>query len=113
MVGYPEALTDPSYRGQILVLTFPLVGNYGVPDRDVLDEFGLAKFFESDRIHVAGLIVQQYNDDHSHWNSNSSLAQWLRAQGVPALHGIDTRMLTKRIRDGGAPLAKIEFEGLS
>lgn len=80
MVGYPEALTDPSYRGQILVLTFPLVGNYGVPDRSAVDEFGLAKYFESDRIQVSGLIVQQYNDDHSHWNSNSSLAEWLRSQ---------------------------------
>jgi carbamoyl-phosphate synthase / aspartate carbamoyltransferase len=77
----------------------------------VLDEFGLPKYFESDRIQVAGLVVQQYNDDHSHWNSNSSLAAWLRSQGVPALHGIDTRALTKRIRDGGSMLAKIEFEG--
>lgn len=111
MVGYPEALTDPSYRGQILVLTFPLVGNYGVPDRSVLDEFGLPQYFESDKIQVSGLIVQQYNDDHSHWNSNSSLSEWLRSQGVPALAGIDTRMLTKRIRDGGAMLAKIEFPG--
>ena len=78
----------------------------------VVDEFGLSKYFESDRIQVSGLIVQQYNDDHSHWNSNSSLAEWLRSQGIPALHGIDTRMLTKRIRDGGAMLAKIEFEGV-
>jgi len=191
MVGYPEALTDPSYRGQILVLTYPLVGNYGVPDRKVgaccderrlvrveeseaagavrvsgwrggcsrqpasvgrwaqpesrhsvnaalllthvqqphtswwpatecpplrsrpqeLDEFGLPRFFESDKIQVAGLIVAEYNADHSHWNSTSSLGEWLTAHNVPALHGIDTRMLTKRIRDGGAMLAKIEFPG--
>lgn len=141
MVGYPEALTDPSYRGQILVLTFPLVGNYGVPDRKVrvrgndvvhvdaaalvqtvsrylplhgqaMDEFGLPRYFESDKIQVAGLIVAEYNADHSHWNSTSSLGEWLSQHGVPALHGIDTRMLTKRIRDGGAMLAKIEFPGV-
>ena len=92
--------------------TYPMVGNYGVPDMQVLDEFGLPRFFESDRIQVSGLIVQQYNDDHSHWNSNSSLGDWLASQGIPALHGIDTRALTKRIRDNGAVLAKIEFDGV-
>ena len=76
-----------------------------------LDEYGLAKYFESDRIQVAGLIVAEYNADHSHWNSTSSLGDWLRAAGIPALHGIDTRMLTKQIRESGAMLAKIEFDG--
>jgi carbamoyl-phosphate synthase (ammonia) len=111
MVGYPEALTDPSYRGQILVLTYPLVGNYGVPNSKVLDEFGLPKYFESDEIHITGLIVAEYNADHSHWNSNSSLGEWLQRHNIPALFGVDTRMLTKRIREGGVSLAKIEFAG--
>jgi carbamoylphosphate synthase small subunit len=75
----------------------------------VLDEFGLPKYFESDKIQVAGLIVAEYNADHSHWNSNSSLGEWLTAANVPALSGVDTRMLTKKIRDSGAMLAKIEF----
>jgi len=96
MVGYPEALTDPSYRGQILVLTYPLIGNYGVPDMKVLDEFGLPKYFESDKIHISGLVVCEYNADHSHWNSNSSLGDWLSLHNIPAIFGVDTRMLTKK-----------------
>ena len=81
------------------------------PAVQAVDEFGLPRFFESDKIQVAGLIVAEYNADHSHWNSQSSLGEWLSSHGIPALHGIDTRMLTKRIRDGGAMLAKIEFAG--
>ena len=109
MVGYPEALTDPSYRGQILVLTFPLVGNYGVPDTDVMDELGLPKFFESGEIHIAGLIVAEYSQRHSHWNAMQSLGEWLIQHDVPALSGVDTRMLAKRIRTRGALLGNIEF----
>ncbi|CAH1249022.1 CPS1 [Branchiostoma lanceolatum] len=111
LVGYPEALTDPSYCGQILTLTYPIVGNYGVPDTALRDEMGLMKYVESDRIHVAGLLVQDYSHHHSHWNSVKSLSQWLKDEGVPALYGIDTRMLTKLIRDRGTVLGKIEFEG--
>ena len=74
-----------------------------------LDEFGLSRFFESDRVHVSGLVVAEYNADHSHWNSQSSLGEWLSAQGVPAIFGVDTRALTKRIREKGAMMAKIEF----
>eukprot|EP00058_Branchiostoma_floridae_P013144 XP_002598632.1 hypothetical protein BRAFLDRAFT_67029 [Branchiostoma floridae] len=111
LVGYPEALTDPSYRGQILTLTYPIVGNYGVPDTALRDEMGLMQYVESDRIHVAGLLVQDYSHHHSHWNSVKSLSQWLKDEGVPALYGIDTRMLTKLIRDRGTVLGKIEFEG--
>lgn len=98
--------------GQILVLTFPLVGNYGVPG-DTKDEFGLPLFFESDKIHIAGLIVAEYSHEYSHWNAVKSLSQWLIDAGVPALYGIDTRRLTKRIREMGAVLGKIEFEGMA
>lgn len=111
MVGYPEALSDPSYRGQILVLTYPLIGNYGVPDMDVKDQFNLPKFFESSTVQISGLIVSEYSFQHSHWNAVKSLGDWLKEHNVPALFGIDTRMITKRIRSLGAVLGKIEFEG--
>jgi carbamoyl-phosphate synthase small subunit len=111
MVGYPEALTDPSYTGQILVLTSPMIGNYGVPS-DEKDENGIFKFFEGERIHIAGLIVADYSVDFSHWNAWKSLSQWLTEAGIPALCGIDTRRLTKRIREQGAILGKIEFMGM-
>lgn len=110
MVGYPEALTDPSYSGQILVLTSPMIGNYGVPS-DRKDDNGISKFFEGDRIHISGLIVADYSVDYSHWNAWKSLSQWLTEAGIPALCGIDTRRLTKRIREYGAILGKIEFSG--
>uniref|UniRef100_A0A8C7HUT7 carbamoyl-phosphate synthase (ammonia) n=1 Tax=Oncorhynchus kisutch TaxID=8019 RepID=A0A8C7HUT7_ONCKI len=111
LVGYPEALTDPSYRGQILTLTYPIVGNYGVPNTQELDELGLRRNIESDRIQVSGLLVQDYSHEYSHWNSVKSLGQWLQEEKVPALFGVDTRMLTKIIRDKGTVLGKIEFEG--
>lgn len=110
LVGYPEALTDPSYRGQILTLTYPIVGNYGVPDTKVKDEYDLMLNVESERIQVAGLIVQDYSHQHSHWNSVKSLSQWLKEDKIPALYGIDTRMITKKVRDMGTILGKIEFE---
>ena len=83
MVGYPEAITDPSYEGQILVITYPLVGNYGVPDPSLRDEFveDLPRYFESNRIHVAGLVVAHYTEDYSHYLANSSLSQWLKKRG--------------------------------
>ncbi|KAL1919958.1 uncharacterized protein VTP21DRAFT_1890 [Calcarisporiella thermophila] len=111
MVGYPESLTDPSYRGQLLVLTFPLVGNYGVPSREALDELlkDVPKYFESREIHVAGLIVGQYSQDYSHYLATSSLSQWLKENNVPAIYGIDTRALTKKIRTQGVMLGKILF----
>ncbi|ESP03191.1 hypothetical protein LOTGIDRAFT_137874, partial [Lottia gigantea] len=110
LVGYPEALTDPSYRGQILTLTYPIIGNYGVPDTNKVDEFGLRSYVESDKIQVSGLIVQDYTTEHSHWNSVQSLSQWLMNDGVPALFGIDTRMITKMVRDKGTVLGKIEYD---
>ena len=110
MTGYPESLTDPSYQGQILTLTQPMIGNYGVPDRTVLDEYGLSKFFESKRIHATGLIVQNYSHHYSHWNAKSSLGDWLKEEGIPGLCDIDTRMVTKKIRDRGAMKARIEID---
>ncbi|MFH0832135.1 MAG: glutamine-hydrolyzing carbamoyl-phosphate synthase small subunit [Candidatus Aenigmatarchaeota archaeon] len=109
MVGYPESLTDPSYHGQLLVLTYPLIVNYGVPSNDL--ENGLAKHFESDKIHVRGLIVSSYIDEYSHWNAKKSLSEWLKENGVPGIYGIDTRVLTKKIRENGTMLGKIIVDG--
>ncbi|KAI9311038.1 hypothetical protein BX666DRAFT_1096272 [Dichotomocladium elegans] len=112
MVGYPESLTDPSYRGQILVLTYPLIGNYGVPDRSEMEELlkDIPKYFESHAVHIAGLIVCDYTEDYSHYLAKSSLGAWLKEQNVPALYGIDSRALTKLIRDQGVLLGKILFK---
>lgn len=113
LVGYPESLTDPSYRGQILVITFPLVGNYGVPSRVEMDGsiIDMPAYFESNQIHVAGLIVASYSgEDFSHFLAVSSLGTWLKEQGIPAMQGIDTRALTKRIREEGNMLGKLRIE---
>lgn len=113
MVGYPESITDPSYRGQILVITFPLVGNYGVPSRDAMDEVlkELPKHFESSQIHIAALVVATYcGEDYSHFLAQSSLGQWLKEQGVPGIYGVDTRSLTKRIREEGSMLGRLLLE---
>lgn len=101
MVGYPESLTDPSYEGQILVSTYPIIGSYGVPDK---------KNWESDKIHVSGLIVSQYIDTPSHFQSKMTLGEWLKKEKVPGLVITDTRYLTQKLRDGGAQLAKIIFD---
>ncbi len=95
MVGYPEALTDPSYKGQILVLTYPLVGNYGVPGTGTLDALGLPEFFESAGLHITALVVANYSHDHSHWASVQSLGEWLAAHNIPGICGVDTRAITK------------------
>ncbi|NXI19852.1 CPSM synthase, partial [Irena cyanogastra] len=108
---YTEALTDPSYKGQILTLANPIVGNGGVPDTAALDEVGLRRFLESDGIKVSGLLVLDYSNEYSHWQATRSLGEWLQEEQVPALYGIDTRMLSKLIRDKGTVLGKIEFEG--
>lgn len=110
MVGYPESITDPSYRGQILVITFPLVGNYGVPSRETMDELlkDLPAHFESSQIHIAGLVVASYaGEDFSHFLATSSLGTWLKEEGVPAMYGVDTRALTKRIREEGSMLGRM------
>lgn len=126
MVGYPESLTDPSYSGQILVLTYPLIGNYGVPARpdvstsatpadqdahnvppptQLLDKLPLE--FESSHVHIAALVVANYHPSFSHHLAKSSLGQWLKEQGVPAIWGVDTRMLTKKLREGGVLLGRV------
>lgn len=107
MTGYPESLTDPSYKGQILVPTYPMIGNYGVPVDDERD--GISKFFESDKIHCKALVISDYSSRYSHWNSQKSLGDWLKEQQIPGLFGIDTRALTQKLRDHGAMLGKILF----
>eukprot|EP00977_Amphora_coffeiformis_P022321 scaffold10821_cov199-Amphora_coffeaeformis.AAC.6 len=104
MVGYPEALTDPSYKGQILVLTYPLIGNYGVPNEADLDDLGLPRFMESKKVQIAGLVVSTYSWEHSHWAAQQSLANWLEQHKVPAIYGVDTRALTKKLREVGSML---------
>jgi len=118
MVGYPESITDPSYRGQILVITFPLVGNYGVPSRETMDELlkDLPAHFEASQIHISGMIVASYaGEAYSHYLATSSLGTWLKEQGVPAIYGVDTRALTKRIREEGSMLGRLlaEKKGVS
>ncbi|KAG6921251.1 CAD protein-like, partial [Chelydra serpentina] len=110
MVGYPEALTDPSYKSQILVLTYPLIGNYGVP-QDELDQYGLSRWFESSKIHVSALIVGECSQIPSHWSAVRSLDQWLKEQNIPGLEGVDTRALTKRIREKGTLLGRLVLDG--
>lgn len=99
MAGYVETLTDPSYRGQILVSTYPLVGNYGVPA--ARDEYSIDAPFESSRIQVQGMVVQHYVADYSHHAAQRSLGEWLDSESVPGVTGIDTRTLTRRLREEG------------
>lgn len=107
MVGYPESMTDPSYHGQILVLTYPLVGNYGIPDED-LDERGLMLHFESNnKIWTSGLVVGEICEEPSHWRSKLTLSEWMKKHRVPGISGVDTRALTKKIRENGTVLGKI------
>ena len=109
MMGYPESLTDPSYAGQLLTMTFPLVGNYGVPPFTI-EESGIPTFMESDRIYASALIVSDYTEEHSHWNAVESLADWLKREHVPGITGIDTRELTKVLREHGVMMGKILFD---
>ncbi len=110
MVGYNESLTDPSYKGQILCLTYPLIGNYGVPSWEK-DIYGIPRHFESSRIQVQALVVSDYSFDYSHWNAAKSLAEWLKDENIPGIYGIDTRALTKKLREKGAMLGKVVFNG--
>ena len=111
MVGYPESLTDPSFKDQILVCTMPLIGNYGVP-KEELSEEKISKWFESHKIHLKGLIVTDYSEIHSHWNAAKSLSDWLKEYGVPGITGIDTRMLTQILREKGSLLGQIHPQGV-
>ena len=108
MTGYPESLTDPSYAGQILVTTYPLIGNYGVPDTDI-DGNGLPLFMESERIHPKALVVADYSETFSHWNAKESLASWLKREHIPAITGINTRRLTKVLREHGVMMGRISL----
>ena len=109
MTGYPESLTDPSYAGQLMVLTYPLVGNYGVPPFSI-EADGIPSFMESDRIYASAIIVADYSERNSHWNSVESLGDWLKREGVPGITGIDTRELTKVLREHGVMMGKILFD---
>ena len=109
MTGYPESLTDPSYSGQILVTTYPLIGNYGVPRREEMN--GLSRFYESEKIHVEALVVSDYSFEYSHWNADKSLADWLKEEQVVGIYDIDTRELTKRLREHGSMKGKIVIDG--
>ena len=109
MTGYPESLTDPSYAGQLMTLTYPLVGNYGVPPFTI-EPNGLATFMESERIHAEAIIVSDYSEDFSHWNAAESLADWLKREQVPGITGIDTRELTKVLREHGVMMGRIVFD---
>lgn len=110
MVGYPETFTDPSYRGQIPVLTYPLIGNYGVP-AESYDEDGILEHFESDAVHIRGLIISELCQVPNHHQCNSTLNSWLKKQGVPILYGIDTRALTQKLRETGPMLGQIVADG--
>lgn len=111
MMGYPESLTDPSYAGQLMTLTFPLVGNYGVPPF-TFEENGLPTFMESEKIHVRAIIVSDYSREFSHWNGVETLADWLKREQVPGITGIDTRQLTKVLREHGVMMGKILFDDM-
>jgi len=106
MVGYPEALTDPSYKGKILTLTYPLIGNYGVPPYDL--NFGIPLYFESDHIQVQGLVIHELCEEPYHWASTRTLDKWLLDEGIPGIYGVDTRRLTKKLRTRGVMLGILQ-----
>lgn len=108
MTGYPESLTDPSYKGQILVASYPLIGNYGVPSE--AKENDMFQFYESEKIQISAFVVSDYTDDYSHWNASKSLSEWMKEQKVPGIYGVDTRAITKKLREEGSMLAKIIFQ---
>ena len=107
MTGYPESLTDPAYKGQILVMTCPLAGNYGIPCND--RENGIPKYFESDSIHVSALVVTDYTAEHSHWAACNSLGGWMKENRIPGVYDVDTRALTQHLREKGTMQGKIVF----
>lgn len=108
MVGYPESITDPSYQGQILCFTYPLMGNYGVPSWDIRDPWGLPLHFESDKPHVLGVIIHELCEYPSHWANRKSLHEWMLEEGIPGIYGIDTRRLTKKLRVKGVMMGALE-----
>ncbi|WP_375416997.1 glutamine-hydrolyzing carbamoyl-phosphate synthase small subunit [uncultured Hymenobacter sp.] len=108
MTGYPENLTDPSFKGQILVLTYPLVGNYGVP-RELIER-EISNVLESGAVHITGLVISYYSEEFNHWNADKSLGEWLASHNIPGIYDVDTRLLTKKLRESGAMLGKIVTE---
>ena len=106
MVGYPESLTDPSYLNQILVLTYPLIGNYGIGESEY-DAFGIDKIFESNNIHIKALVVGEYNPKYSHWRGKKSIGDWLKENGIIGISGVDTRELVKIIRENQDIIGRI------
>ena len=110
MTGYPESLTDPSYKGQLLVATFPLIGNYGVPEATEKNQ--LKEFYESDVIQISGLIISEYSSQYNHWNAEVSLDQWMKVHHTPGIYGIDTRALTIILREKGSMLGKIIIDDI-
>jgi len=110
MVGYTETMTDPSYKGQILCFTYPSIGNYGVPSMDNVDEYGLPKYFESDRIQTNGIIVNNLSNVSSHWTCTRTLDQWMYDERIPGITNIDTRELTKKIRSHGVMSGKLVLD---
>lgn len=111
MVGYTESLTDPSYAGQLMTLTYPLVGNYGVPPF-TRHKNGISAYMESDKIYASAIIVADYSEYYNHWNAVESLADWLKREKVPGITGIDTRELTKVLREHGVMMGKILFDDM-
>ena len=109
MVGYPETMTDPSYTGQILVFTYPLIGNYGIPDDSRVNN--LLSHFESEKIHVKGIVITSLTREYSHWNAIKSLEDWMIEQEIPGLESVDTRALTKKLRSTGTQLGKLVEKG--
>ena len=110
MIGYPEVLTDSAFEGQIVVMTYPLIGNYGVPACTDMDQC-LSTYMDSQRIHPAAIIMTEYSPEYSHWNANEDLASWLQREQIPAITGVDTRELTKHLRENGTMTATLIFEG--
>ncbi len=109
MTGYTESFTDPSFAGQILVMTYPLVGNYGVPSDEAVE--GILRFFESNRMHIRALVITDYCFEPSHWNAVKTLDAWMKEQNVPGIYGVDTRAITKILREEGVMQGKVEVEG--
>lgn len=105
MTGYPESLTDPSYKGQILVATYPLIGNYGVPGTSKKNK--MLEYYESNRIHIEALVISEYSTEYSHWNAEKSLNDWMIEHQIPGIYGVDTRKITQVIRDKGSMKAKL------
>lgn len=112
MTGYPEILTDPASKGQLMVMTYPVIGNYGVQPI-VMDELGLPVNAESAHIQANAIIVSEYSEFYSHWNAAETLDAWLKREKVTGVKGVDTRELAKHIRNHGSMSARILFDGMA